>query len=110
MRSGTNADLAAGHEHVLIITLMGGALMGGAAGSALAEANPRLQRMRANAERELAALREGGAKSIATIAPDAEAAALMGMDLMNAALTHDAAQTGLRQGRIEAERLRAVWG
>lgn len=108
MRSGTNADLATGHEHVLIITLMGGALTGAGAGTG--QANPRLQRMRANAERELTALREGGAKSVVTLAPDAEAAAIIGMDLMNAALSYDAAQAGLRQGRFEAERLRAVWG
>jgi len=105
MRSGTNTDLAAGHEHVLIITLMGGALLGTSGG----DGNPRVQRMRSNAERELTALREGGAESIETLTPDAEAAAVMGMDLMNSALSHDAAQAGLRQGRVEAARLRAIW-
>ena len=95
MRSGANADLAKGHRRVLIITLMG---------------SSRLPRMRANAEREQAALLEGGAVVVESVAPDAAAAAIMGMDLMNPALVHDAAQAGLRQGHAEAARLRELWG
>lgn len=104
MRSGTNADLAKGHDRVLILTLMGTS----AAGAADGEGNPRLERMRRSRERELSVLRDSGA-GIESVGPDAEAAAIMGMDLMNPALTHDAAQAGHRQGRAEAERLRAFW-
>jgi NTE family protein len=96
MRTGTNADLAKGHTRVMIISLLGAA--GG-----------RADRMRAGSERELALLREGGAEVVETVTPSEEAAAIMGMDLMNPAKVHDAAQAGLRQGRSEAARLREVW-
>jgi len=102
MRSGTNADLAKGHDRVLIVTLMGGALVRPGAGTA----DPRMQGLRDNAERERAVLTSAGA-SVQSVAPDAQSAASMGMDLMNPRRAYDAAQAGLRQGRAEAERLRA---
>ncbi len=106
MRSGTNADLAKGHERVLILTLMGRPLPGGSGADAgMAQ---RLERMRRNVERELSVLRESGS-SLEQIGPDAESAAAMGMDLMNPRLVYDAAQAGLRQGRATAERLRSFW-
>ena len=103
MRSGTNADLAKGHERVLILSLMGRAVA-----SATGPMAERMERMRRNAERELALLRESGS-SLEQIGPDPESAAVMGMDLMNPRLVHDAAQAGLRQGRATAERLRTFW-
>ena len=98
MRSGTNADLAKGHDKVLVLTLMGGR-RGPAGDPAAAE---RMARFRRGADAELSLLRESGS-SVETLGPDAEAAAIMGMDLMNPALASDAAQAGRRQGRAEAE-------
>lgn len=104
MRSGTNADLAKGSSRVLIISLLGrrAAREGDAADAA------RFERHRERARRELAVLRESGAQ-VEQVGPDDEASTVMGMDLMNPALTHDAAQAGLRQGRVVADRLRAFW-
>lgn len=106
MRSGTNADLAKGHERVLIVSLMGRpAPAAGAEDGAMAQ---RLEAMRRNSERELGVLRESGSR-IEQIGPDAEAWAVIGVDLMNQRAVYDAAQTGLRQGRATAERLREFW-
>jgi NTE family protein len=105
MRSGTNADLAKGHERVLILTLMGRRPDGAGADGAMAQ---RLERMRRNVERELSVLRESGS-SLEQIGPDAESAAAMGMDLMNPRRVYAAAQAGLRQGRTTAEQLRTFW-
>jgi NTE family protein len=102
-RSGLNADLAKGHERVLLLTLMGN-VPGGGGG----EDNPRFARMQRARERELTILRDAGG-TVCSVEPDAEAAAVMGMDLMNPALIHDAAHAGLRQGRAEAGRLRDFW-
>ncbi len=107
MRSGTNADLAKGHQRVLILSLMAAAGTGESSGDA--ELDPRRLRMRRNAERELATLREAGGR-VEVVGPDAEAAAIMGMDLMNHRLAYDAAQAGLRQGRAAAPRLGVFWG
>jgi NTE family protein len=109
MRSGTNADLAKGHERVLIVTLLGrfAADTGPSASTDGAMAR-RIDRMQRNAERELSVLRESGS-SIEQIGPDAEAAERMGMDLMNPSLVYDASQAGLRQGRATAQRLREFW-
>jgi NTE family protein len=105
MRSGTNADLAKGHERVLIVTLMSGALGGD---HETESDNPRLARMRRNAERELSALQESGAR-VERVGLDRESAAVIGIDLMNPRLAYDAALAGLRQGKAEAARLREFW-
>jgi NTE family protein len=106
MRSGTNADLAKGHDRVLILSVMGA--IGDAPAPPQGEGDSRLARMRRNAERELSVLRESGAR-VEVLVPDAEAAAQMGMDLMNPRLAPVAAQAGLRQGRAAADRLRELW-
>jgi NTE family protein len=106
MRSVTNADLAKGHERVLIVTLMGNGRP--PAGDQDAGAARRLDGMRRSTEREHSVLRESGS-SIEEIAPDTESWSVMGVDLMNPRLLHAAAQTGLRQGRASADRLREFW-
>jgi NTE family protein len=100
MRSGTNADLAKGHDRVLIITLMTGDRT--AMNPAWAE------RMRVAREAELDAIRSAGGE-IVTIGPDGEAAAAMGVNLMDGSRLLDAAEAGLRQGKSEADHLRDFW-
>ncbi len=105
MRSGTNADLAKGHDKVLLLTLM----RGDRAQPVDAAAAERMKRFRRSAEGELSALRESGS-SVETLAPNPEAASIMGMNLMDPSIAFDAAQAGLRQGRAEADRIRRFWG
>jgi len=100
MRTGTNADLAAGHDLVVLVSLMGDR-------PGLAD-NPALARFRARAEAELQVLTDGGAR-VETITPDAEAGAAMGLNLMDGSIAPVAAEHGLRQGEALAERLAAVW-
>ncbi|MDH5672890.1 MAG: patatin-like phospholipase family protein [Myxococcales bacterium] len=102
MRSGTNADLAVGYGRVLVVSLLG------VPGAGAAEGASPFARLQSGAERERAALVESGAE-VLYLAPDAEAAAVIGMELMNARRSHAAAQAGLRQGRAEAARLRDFW-
>lgn len=100
MRSGTSADLAVGHDRVLVLSLLSAARMGAA--------DPRFERMRMRSEEEQAKLREAGA-TVENLVPDDEAAAVMGMNLMDSSLAPAGAENGLRQGKLEAERLRAFW-
>jgi NTE family protein len=97
MRSGTNADLAKGHDLVLIISLMTPARMGANA----APGDARMARYLARIEREHAVLEESGAR-IETIGPDEQAAAAMGVNLMDASQAPAAALEGLRQGEAIA--------
>ncbi len=100
MRSGTNADLATGHDHVLIISVLGAV---GARGTQLA----RLARVN-QFDGEIAALTEGG--SIVTmIEADEAGAQAMGLNLMDRSAIPAAVTEGLRQGESEASRLRGFW-
>lgn len=99
MRSGTSADLAVGHDRVLVVSVLSAARMG---------ADPRSERMRMRSEEEQAKLREAGA-TVENLVPDDETAAVIGMNLMDSSITPAAAENGLRQGKLEAERLRAFW-
>jgi NTE family protein len=100
MRSGANADLAAGHDLVVLVTLMGNR-------PGMAD-NPAFARMRARAEAELATITDAGGR-IETIAPDAEAAAAMGMNLMDGSIAPAAAEHGVRQGEAIAEHIASRW-
>lgn len=101
MRSGTNADLAKGHDRVLIITLMTTTRAGGM--------NPAwTERLRAAREAELAEIRAGGG-TIETIAPDDDAAEVIGINLMDGSRLLEAAEAGVRQGKREADRLSEFW-
>ena len=102
MRSGTNADLAKGHDLVLLVSLMSPARMAAAPG------DPRAARYLARIESELAALTESGAR-VRTIGPDDEAAAALGLNLMDATRAPAAAAEGARQGEALAEEIGALW-
>jgi NTE family protein len=102
MRSGTNADLAVGHDSVLIVTLMTRERMAGAA-------DDRLARLFQTMDGEQKALADSGA-SVEIVGPDEGAAKVMGLNLMDAAVGPDAAAEGLRQGEAIAERIVKFWG
>jgi len=95
MRSGTSADLAQGYDVVLIIEPIGSSAegMGGAA-----------QR---DMEREIAQLREAGSL-VDVILPDEETLDVFGVNLMDTSRRIEAARTGVRQGAIAAETVRAM--
>jgi NTE family protein len=101
MRSGTNADLAEGHDRVLIVSLMSTSRLG-------ADSDPRMERYRLRMDDELALLAESGA-SVEILTPDEEAATVLGANLMDATRTLAAAEAGIRQGRQVAERLADFW-
>lgn len=103
MRSGSNADLAAGSERVVVVSLMGG---GRAASDAALAA--RFEMMAKRFERELESLRESGS-TVAVVVPDDESRAAMGVNLMDARRNADAARAGIRQGKREASHLKSFW-
>jgi len=100
MRSGTNADVARGYELVVVVSVTGAGLTGQPAEMA------KLARERL--ERELAALRESGS-AVELVVPDEASLAAFGTDLLDPSRRGQVAEAGLRQGRAEASRLRAVW-
>lgn len=102
MRSATNADLATGHDVVVLVSLMSPARMAGAA------ADPRAARFVARMECELRVLGERGA-TVELIIPDDQAAAAFGLNLMDASLAPAAAVEGVRQGEDLAEQLGGLW-
>jgi NTE family protein len=97
MRSGSNADLATGHELVVVIGFRT------AAEPALSE------RMRAPLETELEALRAGGARA-ELILPDDASVAAIGVNAMDGRARPAACQAGLAQGKALAAALKPVWG
>jgi NTE family protein len=98
MRSGSNADLASGHERVVVVGLR------------TAAADPQMAaQMRAPLERELQKLRDGGAKT-ELILPDDASVAAFGVNLMDGRKRPAAAKAGIDQGRHLAASLRAFWG
>jgi NTE family protein len=99
-RSGTNADLASGHDRVLIISLLGAVA---AAGGQDARFSPAAQ-----LESEMAALTESGAV-VQVIAADEAGARAIGVNLMDQAAIPAAVDEGIRQGESEASRLRELW-
>lgn len=99
-RSGTNADLAGGHDRVLIITLLGAVA---AAGGQDARFSPAAQ-----LESEMAALTESGSV-VQVIAADKAGAQAIGVNLMDQAAIPAAVAEGIRQGESEAMRLRELW-
>ena len=96
VRSVSNADLARGHDVVLIVAPIG----------ARVEGIGRVSRQALDAEAH--ELRAAGA-AVEVVLPDDAALAAFGPDLMNPAQRVPAAEAGLRQGRETAERLRSLW-
>ncbi len=101
MRSGTNADLAEGHDRVLIISLMGASRLA-------STPDPRMERYRRRMEDELGVLTDAGG-TIEILAPDDEAADVLGVNLMDSTRALAAAETGMRQARQAAEILSDFW-
>ena len=99
VRSSTNADLAIGHDVVVILGLR---LSDSTPGGALA-------RMFARLDEEIASLKAGGAEVIALLPNEASRAA-MGGNLMDFRKRPDAAHAGLAQGLAAAADLAKVWG
>ncbi len=98
MRSGTNADMAKGHETVVLIALR-------TAGADAAAAERQKQALDA----EIKVLTDAGAK-VELIVPDAASQAAFGVNLMDPRARPAAAKAGLTQGRAMAAALRGVWG
>lgn len=97
MRSGTNADLAAGHARVLVVAVVAGDAK-----------DPRAVLTHQRLERERAAIHAGGGQS-ELITPDAASLETFGPNLLDARRRADVAQAGIEQGRREAARLSAFW-
>jgi NTE family protein len=98
MRSATNADLAKGHDLVVIV-----ALRIGGGDAAMAE------RMRRPLEAETQALKDAGGR-VELITPDEASQAAFGQNLMDFRVRPAAANAGLAQGRAMSAELKFVWG
>ena len=93
MRSGVNADLAAAHDKVLVVVV------------GLRAAPPPVKELFGGVlDKQLASL-----KHAVVIAPDDDASAAMGTNLMDPSARQAAARAGLVQGRLEAARLAEFW-
>ena len=101
MKSATNAELAAGFDRVIVVSVTAG-MERAAAFPALAE------RAKKRMDDELAAIKSGGGE-VAMISPDDESRATMGTNLMDFKRRGEIAESGARQGRLEAARLRDFW-
>ena len=97
--SGTNAGLAAGHDEVVIVSVISRVVPG-------AE-----EFLRGPLDLEITALRDAGAEVELLEFDDATQAAAGG-DLMSftPAVVDAVGAAGLAQGRAEAERIGALWG
>jgi NTE family protein len=97
MRSPTNADMAVGHEVVVVI-----ALRVGAAASALGE------RIAARFNEEIETLKDGGG-TVLVATPDEASLAAFGVNLMDFRRRPDAARAGLAQGLAYATDMKPYW-
>ena len=97
MRSSTNADMASGHELVVVVVLRLGA-----AGGALGEA------IRQRFEQEIETLKDGGA-TVVTITPDEASIDAFGPNLMDFRRRPGAARSGIAQGLAYAADLKPYW-
>jgi NTE family protein len=103
MRSPLNADVASGHDAVIVVSCFLLALPEGVS-------DPTLDAINAQIEADFAALRAGGA-TLEVIAPGPEFLEISGwgLNLMDPSLVGAAYEAGVRQAAVEAENLRAVW-
>ena len=101
MRSGTNADLAKDYERVIVVAVR--------AGTAAQQATPMAEAGRKRLEGEMDVIRANGGQ-VELIVPDEEAVGILGINLMDFRQREPALDTGIRQGRAEAARLKAFWG
>jgi len=98
VRSSTNADLATGHEVVVIVAVR---LSDWTPGGTLA-------RLFARLDEEVKTLTDGGA-TVVTLLPDDASRAAMGGNLMDFQKRADAARAGLAQGLADAAELKTYW-
>ena len=89
VRSPANADLAAGHERVLVLSPMNPAMAAGQA-------------------EEVAALEQAGSR-VVVVQADAEALAAIGDNPLDPARRGAAVDAGLRQGRATGDAVRDLW-
>jgi NTE family protein len=96
VRSGTNADLARGHDTVVLVAPIGGSAtgIGGIA--------------RRQLDAEVEGLRAAGS-AVEVILPDAHAQEAFGPNLMDPSRRGAAAEAGLRQGAEVATRIASRW-
>jgi NTE family protein len=94
MRSGTNVDVAAGHERVLAVVVI-----------PMAMAEERMLK-RVNAEGE-AVVKAGGRFDV--ISPDALTQDAFGPNLMDGSRCVQVVEQGMRQGKVIAARIKAFW-
>jgi len=97
MRSASNADLATGHDRVLVVSLFSSE-----------PGDARMEAFRRGFEAELQTLRDDGA-SVEVVSPDADARTAMGLNLMDPSVSPAAAEAGLAQGTKIAASLAAFW-
>ena len=97
MRSAVNADMATGHDRVVVVAIR----VAGGAGEAA-------ERMRLALDAELQVLRDGGAR-VQLVTPDAASVAAFGPNLMDMRRRPQAALAGVAQGRACAEAIGAAW-
>ncbi|MEJ1922765.1 patatin-like phospholipase family protein [Microbacterium sp. KHB019] len=95
-RRNENADLAAGHDRVLVLSPLGGRTR-----------HPLAWRMQLAAQVD--DLRAVGS-AVSTILPDESSLAASGDDLMDPSVRRPAAEAGYRQGRAAASALAEFWG
>jgi NTE family protein len=103
MRTPLNADLAAGHDAVIVVSCLVTALPEGIS-------DPMFDAISSQIEAELAAVRDSGA-ALEVIVPGQEFLDISGWGahLMDPSRATSAYQAGIRQAGAEAARLRAVW-
>jgi NTE family protein len=99
-RSGTNADLASGHDRVLIISLLAAVTAASGQDARLGPAG--------QLDSEIAALADSGSV-VELIEADQAGAQAMGANLMDRAAIPAAVDEGVRQGESAARRLRELW-
>lgn len=99
-RSATNADLATGHNRVLIVSVLSAAR---AAGPIDPRLSPGLQ-----LDDEVAALTASGSV-VTVLAVDNAGARAMGSNFMDPSVGRIAVDEGIRQGEAEADRLAEFW-
>jgi NTE family protein len=96
MRSPTNADLATGHDTVVIVAVT------------TAVEGPMAETSRRRLQSEVDVLEASGSE-VTLIIPDAASRGAFGLNLMDFTRRAGAADAGLAQGKAEAEALKGAW-
>ena len=103
MKSATNAELAAGHDRVIVVSVTAGM-------ERAANAFPAHRRRASRSAWTTSWARSRRrAAEVEMIIPDEESQAAFGTNLMDFRRRGEIADAGLRQGKLEAARLRDFW-